>query len=341
MTAPNTAAPGRSSAAAAGCPFHPGAAAGPDAGQPAGPTYRRPLGFLHNPAVRAEIAGLDAERDAQRIVFLLAAYEFPFDMTRALEIALFHTYGSRSVSRLLDRTAQFERHGQKRYDDTNILIAQFMEAGWDAPLGQRAIARMNLIHSHYRIPNDDFLFVLWTFIDFPIQWMADFGWRDFTDHERRAWFHYWVQIGRQMGLQGIPANKADFDAFVAAYEAREMVYDEANARVARATVAIMQGWLPAPLRPLVQPLAGCLVRPQFRRAAGFAEPSPLLNAAVRGVLKLRRRIKALVSIERYPNLLADRHHRTYPARDYTLETIGPAGLKKDQPTAGAGTANAR
>ena len=74
-------------------------------------------------------------------MFLLSAYEFPFDMTRSLEIALFHTYGSRSVSRLLDRTAQFSRHGQKRYDDTNLLIASFMEAGWDGAPGAQAIAQ--------------------------------------------------------------------------------------------------------------------------------------------------------------------------------------------------------
>ena len=54
-------------------------------------------GIGQNRGVRDEIARLDALRDCQRIVFLLSAYEFPFDMTRALEIALFHTYGSRSV----------------------------------------------------------------------------------------------------------------------------------------------------------------------------------------------------------------------------------------------------
>lgn len=309
------------------CPFHTGAASAETTAACDGPSYRRPWGLRHNPAVRAEIAGLHAERDCERIVFLLSAYEFPFDMTRALEIALFHTYGSRSVAGLLDRTRQFSDHGQKRYDDTNLLIAQFMECGWRGALGARAIARMNHIHSHYRIPNDDFLFVLWTFIDFPIQWMDEFGWRAFTAHERSAWFSYWIGIGRQMGLQALPASKADFDAFVQAYEAREMQPDEACARVANATVAIMQAWLPAPLRGLVKPAAACLVRPAFRRAAGFAEPSPLLNTLVRGVLKLRARTKALVSIERYPTLVAGKPYRSYPQGLPVVETIGPAPVK--------------
>jgi len=41
-----------------------------------------------------EILELDPLRDAQRIVYLDLAYEFPFDTTRSLELALFRTFGS-------------------------------------------------------------------------------------------------------------------------------------------------------------------------------------------------------------------------------------------------------
>lgn len=309
--------------APAGCPFHAGAA-------PPGPVYRRPLGILHQPAVRREIAALDARADCQRIAHLLTAYEFPFDLTRALEVALFHTYGSRSVSRLLDRTGQFQRHGQKRYDDTNLLISHFIEAGWDGDAGARALARMNAIHAHFRIPNDDYLFVLWTFIDFPIEWMDAYGWRPFTAHEREAWFHYWCGIGQRMGITSIPATKADYDTFIAGYEAREMVRDEASTRVADATVAVMAGWLPAPLRPLVKPAAACLVRPQFRRAVGYADPHPAFQAMVVGALKLRRAVKRWFSIERHPFLVAHKRMRTYPAGLPQIETVGPAGLPEQR-----------
>jgi hypothetical protein len=287
------------------------------------PVYRRPLGCLHNPRIRAEIAALDAERDCQRIVHLLSCYEFPFDMTRALEVALFHTYGSASVARLLDRTGQFQRHGQKRYDDTNVLIALFMEAGFDGGEGAAALARMNSLHGRFRIPNDDFLFVLWTFIDFPIRWMDDFGWRPFTPHEKQAWFHYWVGVGQRMGLADIPADRAAYDAFIETYEQREMHPNEASARVARATVAVMEGWLPRPLRRFVQPVATCLVRPRLRVAAGFAEPPGWLNAAVRAALRLRAGVKRFVSVERYPTLLAGKFLRSYPKGRPPVDAIGP------------------
>ena len=140
------------------CPFHATAAV---AQVPPGPVYRRPWKIFHAPQIRQEISQLDAQADCQRIVYLLTCYEFPFDITRSLELALFHTFGSRSVSRLLDGTGEFAQRGQQRYDDTSMLIAQFMEAGWEQDLGRRAIERMNAIHARYRIRNDDFLFVLW------------------------------------------------------------------------------------------------------------------------------------------------------------------------------------
>ena len=44
-----------------------------------------------------------------------------------------------------------------------------------------------------------------------------------------------------MGLADLPASKADYDAFVTLYEAREFVPDPASANVANATVAIFEG----------------------------------------------------------------------------------------------------
>jgi hypothetical protein len=107
-----------------------------------------------------------------------------------------------------------------------------------------------------------------------------------------------------------------------------MVPDPACARVADATVAIMQAWLPGPLRGLVKPAAACLARPSFLRAAGYGAPSPVLGAVLRGVLKLRAGVKRWVSIERYPTLLADKPYRSYPQGRPEIEAIGPAALKR-------------
>src|SRR5919199_43459 len=107
-----------------------------------------------------EIRRLDPERDCRRIVFLDAFYEFPFDTTRSLELAFFKTFGSPTIAELLNSTGEFVQRGQKRYDDTDLLISAFTEDGWDGEIGRRALRRMNQIHSRFEIANDDFLYVL-------------------------------------------------------------------------------------------------------------------------------------------------------------------------------------
>lgn len=297
------------------------------------PVHSRRFGRAHEASVRREIAGLDAGRDCQRIVHLLVAYEFPFDILRATELALFYTFGSRSISRLLDRTGEFASRGQKRYDDTRLLIAQFIERGWQDEAGRRSIAQMKHIHSRFDIPNDDYLFVLWTFMDFPLRWTDAYGWRAFTPHERAAWFNFWHEIGRLMGLRDIPGTPEAFDDFIRGYEARELVYDEANQRVAEATVAVIAAWLPRPLRRVVRPVVACLVPARLLPAIGFAAPPPWLEATVRGVLKMRARAKRIVSFERHPVLLAHSLNRSYPGNRYRIESLGPAHARRDPPAA--------
>jgi hypothetical protein len=295
------------------------------------PVHRRPFGRAHAASVRREIAALDAERDCQRIVHLLVAYEFPFDILRSTELALFFTFGSRSIARLLDRTGEFGARGQKRYDDTRLLIAQFIERGWDDEAGRRALAQMNHIHAHYRIPQDDYHFVLWTFIAFPLQWTDAYGWRAFTPHERAAWFHFWHGIGERMGLRGLPATPQAFDAFARDYEARELVLAPANQRVAMATIAVMAAWVPRPLRRAVRPVVACLVPPRLLPAIGLAAAPRWLAATVHGALRLRALVKRVVSFERHPMLLAHSRNRSYPGNRYDIESLGPAQARREPP----------
>ena len=83
-----------------------------------------------------EIAALDAGRDDARIAFLLATCEFPWDTERALEFALFRTDAVPSISGLLAGTGEFERRPRKRYDDTELILAEILENSLDSPRGR-------------------------------------------------------------------------------------------------------------------------------------------------------------------------------------------------------------
>jgi hypothetical protein len=105
------------------------------------------------------IERLDPKCDHAEIYHLMCGYEFPWDLTRALEVALYRTYCVPSISALLDKTGEFYRHTQRRYDDTALLVAEMSKWGYDSERGRAALRRMNRAHSRFDISNGDYLYV--------------------------------------------------------------------------------------------------------------------------------------------------------------------------------------
>lgn len=292
-------------------------------------TYKKHFGLFRNKAVREEIKGLDPVTDHCRIVYLTAGYEFPWDSVRSLEVALMRTFCSPSVSTLLHRTGEFRRHGQKRYDDTALLVAEFMQHGYDSEAGKRAINHMNRIHGVYTIANEDFLFVLSTFIFLPIEWMERYGWRKLMENEKQALFYFFREVGLRMKLHDIPDSLDAFGQFVRDYENRHFVYAETNKQVGNATVNIVKGWMPFFAKPFVLPVMKCLLDEKMLNALGYSKPPRWLKALVLFSMKLRALALRKITFKKYPSFVTTETNRTYP-KGYVIEELGPASLVAKQ-----------
>jgi hypothetical protein len=274
-------------------------------------------------AILEEIRRLDPVTDHQRIVFLSTCHEFPFDTTRALEFALFRTFAVPSISALLDRTGEFQRRPQKRYDDTDILVSTLLEHGYDSEPGKTALRRMNQLHGRFDIANDDFLYVLSTFVYEPIRWNACFGWRLMCEQERLAMFYFWREVGRRMNIRQLPADYESFERCNVEYEQAHYRFTESNQRVGAATRELFLGWvLPHWLRPLGRPVIHALLDEPLLAAFGFPKPSPLLRALVHDVLRLRGWCVRWLPPRRRPRLRTEMKRRLYP-QGYQLQTLGP------------------
>jgi hypothetical protein len=273
-------------------------------------------------AVLHAIRRLDPVRDHQRIVFLSTRCDFPFDTARALELALFRTFAVPSISALLDRTGEFARRPQKRYDDTDRIVSELMEWGHDSDRGRRALRRMNELHGRFAIANDDFLYVLSTFVYEPIRWNERFGWRPLCAQERLAYFHFWREVGWGMGIHDVPADYAAFERFNRAYERRHFGLTGANERVGTATRELFVSWFPRPLAPLVRAAIHALLDEPLIEAFGFPRPSPLARRLVAAGLRCRASVLALLPPRRRPLLRTERPCRTYP-NGYVIEKLGP------------------
>jgi hypothetical protein len=276
-------------------------------------------------AILHEIERLDPERDHQRIVHLSFGYEFPWDSIRALEIALYRTYCVPSISALLDRTGEFRERTQQRYDDTSIIVSEMCEWGYESGRGKDALDRMNWAHSHFKIANDDFLYVLSTFIYEPVRWIDAFGWRPTCRNERLAYYCFWREIGKRMGIQHIPASCEAFEDWSRAYERDQFRFAPTNQRVGSSTRDLFVVWFPRVFTPMVRYSIYAMLDEAMIAAFGFPQPLPFTRPLLRASLKLRGAAVRWLPARRTPHFFTDNRNRTYPG-GYRISGLGPPRL---------------
>src|SRR5207247_3298200 len=219
-----------------------------------------------------EIRRLDPVADHRRIVHLDTCFEFPWDTTRSLELALFRTFASPSIAARLDFAGEFGRAAQKRYDDTDLILSTIVEAGYDSEEGKRAIRQMNQIHGRFEISNEDFLYVLSSFVYEPIRWNARFGWRPLIEAEKLATFEFWREVGRRMAIKEIPSSYDELERYNEEYERREFRRTEAAQRVGSATRDMFLAWFPGLPKRFGAQAIYALLGERLRGAVGSPRP---------------------------------------------------------------------
>ena len=199
-----------------------------------------------------------------------------------------------------------------------------MEWGYNSNRGGAALRRMNQQHGHFKITNEDLLYVLSSFIYEPIRWNERFGWRMMCEQERLGLFYFWRQIGNRMGIRDIPGEYDRFERFNIKYEEAHFRYADTNHRVGTALFKMFSSWFPRPIRPLIQAGICAIMDDPTIEGFGFKRPSTLTRVLVSGVLKLRVWTLRWWPKRTRPCLRTLGKHRSYPG-GYTVEGLGPPG----------------
>ncbi|MEY2241701.1 oxygenase MpaB family protein [Streptomyces sp. BF23-18] len=267
------------------------------------------------------IQQMDPQQDYEQIYRWVVHYEFPRDYLHGTSIAFLRDYGIPRISQLLDRTQEFERAGQKRYDDTVLITYEMVREGLDSEHGRAAARHLNRIHGRYRIANEDFLYVLATTVVGPKRWIDRFGWRRLSEQETESLALVGRRMGEMMGISGVPRSYAAFERLHDDYEREMFAYDPANRRVAAATLRIMASWYPAPARRLASRVALAVLDEPLLKALGFPPEPRRLRAAVHRAFRVRAALIRLLPArpERFPR---KPKARTYPF-GWTLDDLGP------------------
>lgn len=249
---------------------------------------------------RASFASM-TDSDAQQIQQVDAELEFPFTFEKALQFALFRSYGIPTVSKLLVATSQFSEPSTacKRYVDTVTLISEFMGYNPTEERTREAIARMNFIHSNYRksgkLLDDDMLYTLALFVTEPIRWINKYEWRKLDDIELCALGTFWKSVGDAMeisweklksGTGGKEGTWKDGLQWVEEvmewseqYEKEYMVPNINSMKTADETTTILLWSVPRPLKGVGKNFVSALMDDRLRNAMMYvldSKGSPFL-----------------------------------------------------------------
>jgi hypothetical protein len=165
------------------------------------------------------------------------------------------------------------QNASRRYEDTSLLIGEFLIHD---PREQRtadAIARMNYLHGPYlksgKITNDDLLYTLSVFITEPISWINRFEWRQVTDLEICALGTFWKSIGDAMSIDYSDLKHDSWDSGIAFYhdikdwaqhyEARVMKPCQTNKTTADELVTLLLHYIPRPMLGFAREAIGVLM----------------------------------------------------------------------------------
>ncbi|KAI4151537.1 MAG: hypothetical protein LQ341_000894 [Variospora aurantia] len=224
------------------------------------------------------------DNDAFEIQLIIMQLEFPFTFYKAIQFALFRTYGIPSISKVLVATSQLSdvATASKRYADTAALLREFLSHRPSSPRTLEAIARMNYIHSLYQqsgaISNDDMLFTLSLFVLEPCRWIERYEWRALKDFEKCSLAVFWKSIGDAMGISYRRLESAEegwvdgvhwleeLQAWSEQYERKNMRPHPDNKRNADETVAILLWGIPKSLKSFGKRVVSALMDDRLREA---------------------------------------------------------------------------
>ncbi|KAI1845509.1 hypothetical protein JX266_008367 [Neoarthrinium moseri] len=291
-------------------------------------SMRRRYGFPD----RASLRKMTVE-DAQKIIKELASLEFPQMSETSLQFGLFKTYGVETISRLLLGTRNLTDPvaSRKRYEDTGIIIGEFMANPPNSARATTSVARMNWLHSKYiqsgQISNADLLYTLSVFITEPVRFARLYDWRPLNDMEHCAYGVFWKSIGDAMGIQyeGFLAKTEwadglDFALDVAqwakAYEVVAFKPSPISNKPAVALIPMITYWVPRWAQSFTQECVHVLLGDRVREAFLLPEPGIAAATFIYSSLWLRRLFLRHLSLPRVVRL--KRHQEDTDAVDRPL-----------------------
>lgn len=237
------------------------------------------------------------------------------------QLAFLRPFAVPHMADVLSASGSMSRDAERRAYTTGLMMYEVIYGELESPRARRVISQINRAHAGLPISDEDFAFVLDSFIVVPTRYMDTMGWRRPTTIERDATWGFYCRLAELMNITYPPTS---FDHAVArfdAYETRHVKPSTATRELGAQTLAVLQERLPMPLRKLApQMFSTQLDDPPVAEALGLPRGRTVLTSTMRIATAAHGRRQSRKHATT-PFFTPGRHAgRTY-AQGYTLDQL--------------------
>lgn len=280
--------------------------------------------------VARRINMLDPVTDADEIARLsLVTLHGNPSLTYALfTVAFMKQVAVPAMARILYRRGggDIMRFPVQRNDDTLLFFGQLLDHGATSPTGRAWVARLNQIHAHFPIRNDDSLYTLSTLALDPHQITAGLGHSPFTPPELEGQWRFWRSVAELQGLKDVPETRDSLHEWARSYEQREYAATSDGRAVARALIdAFAEQVLPRHLQPYAAQIISALCPSDLRQVHDLPHPSWLLRCATRLAVAVYARSTPLRLVDLDRSMV-----NTFGVRKYGERVPSEVGYRRPQ-----------
>ncbi|MFD7131135.1 oxygenase MpaB family protein [Streptomyces sp. NPDC059894] len=233
-----------------------------------------------------EIETLDPETDHQRIVDL---FRQDFGALIAIQMLTGNmiTFAAPTMSKVHEVAREVELDTEKRSIDTALLHGIVHKHGFGPGPSRDAAKKVNAMHRHYDIKQEDYLAVAADNTLTPTRLADKFGWRRVTPKE---WEALRIQQSKEARLFGshhpLPDTLAEVEEFYEKYMDEKVSYYPYNEQVAKKFIAWMPSIMPKGIGRVIVWLMVAQVDPRQLRACGIKLPGKLRKSLSDATMRL-------------------------------------------------------
>ncbi|WP_448547720.1 oxygenase MpaB family protein [Thalassotalea fusca] len=197
-------------------------------------------------------------------------------------IALLKTMSIAHLVEQLYGNSQLNQQTYERLSKTRDFIKTIISSGIDSEQSRATFSHINRVHANLPASNDDFLYVLSTFILEPVRFNRQFSRYQLADDEIDVLLTFWSEVGQRMRITDIPETEGQWHKFQRAYEAKCQAYSpEGNALAKKSLNQVVKLSLPFGTRFIAKQLITGALSVNTLAALGLNKPRIPANLSAR------------------------------------------------------------